>query len=82
MDSVAQTVANKPNDLEASEVLVQAQIFAQATLQKLSAATRETYADDGFQQLFREMGQLSSICLSLLNADFLLFCSTYCECRS
>jgi hypothetical protein len=55
--SAAQAVAENPNDPLAKEALARAQQATQAALQKLLAASRGAIIDDdGFKQLFREMG--------------------------
>jgi len=49
--------AANPNDLEAKAAVANAQQQTQAALQKMQAITRGVYADDGFQELFREMAK-------------------------
>jgi len=58
--SAAQTAANKPNDVEAKEALLRAQQAAVASIQKLSAASKGTFADEAFQQLFKELAKAVS----------------------
>lgn len=53
--NAAQEAANKPNDPDAKEKLLQARLEAQAALQKLAAVSRGFTADDGFQNLFKEL---------------------------
>jgi hypothetical protein len=56
----AATAANKPNDAQARDALLRAQLAAQAALQKLAAASKGIYADEGYQQLLRELAKAVS----------------------
>lgn len=55
--AAAQNSANKLNDPDARDTMAGVQLAAQAALQKLAATSKGVYADDGFQQLFREMAK-------------------------
>eukprot|EP01118_Nematostelium_gracile_P005184 TRINITY_DN1628_c0_g1_i11.p1 TRINITY_DN1628_c0_g1~~TRINITY_DN1628_c0_g1_i11.p1 ORF type:complete len:1470 (+),score=507.85 TRINITY_DN1628_c0_g1_i11:150-4559(+) len=55
--NLAATCANKPGDMSARDALARAQLAAQAALQKLAAASKGYYADEGFQQLFKELAK-------------------------